>query len=86
MPEARCKVCGREHTSDSTTSVTPEYSITYTGLCDGCSLTLGRALAGIVAMLQDDHGEHQERVMSKLLDGFNHYGFDTDKFRVRRSA
>jgi len=82
MRDTRCKICSRRSDPAALAATrTDEYSITYNEVCETCSLTLDRALAGIVLMLRDAHGEEGERVLARLMDRLAQNGFDTTNFR-----
>ncbi len=83
MPEEICKVCGRATTARAGAFESPEYSLIFNGTCHSCGVTLNRALGGLVILLRESHGEHRERVISKLIDKLNTHGFDTAPFHRR---
>ena len=83
MRDEGCTVCGKRRSAGPLSTAANGFVITYTDLCDGCAMTLDRALNGIVGMLREAHGEHRERVISKLIGRLNDQGFDTTTFHRR---
>jgi hypothetical protein len=87
MHEARCTICGRGH-RPAEPAITDEYNLTFADdVCELCAITLGRALAGILELLRDSHGERRERVIDRLSTRLRGQGFEVgDTFRPRRAS
>lgn len=86
MRQARCSVCGRDHTRPAATNQYGGVTVAFDdSICDLCGVTLSRALAGIVELLKQSHGEKRERVLDRLVGKLNEQGFEITSFPRRHA-